>query len=145
MGISSLLTAFNFWFIYFTFTVGVDYTNRSGELRVNPYDDQPCFPVNIINDNTYRTGRRFFYTLESHDPQVIVRGTRGVVEISDDDMEKVTIGFEKKDYIVTEGESVDVCVWMTAGFIGQPITVHVGTGRSSTINYCELISGTHKH
>ena len=74
-----------------------------------------------------------------------VRGTGGVVEISDDDAEKVTIGFEKKDYIVTEGESVDVCVWMTAGSVGQPVTIQVSTGLSSNINYCELISCTYKH
>ena len=68
-----------------------------------------------------------------------VRGTRGVANIVDDDERSVTIGFDQSDYTVMEGESVEVCVWMTAGSVGQPFSVQVSTELSSNINISELI------
>ena len=102
-------------------------------------ENRPCFPVHIINDNIFKTGRRFYYSLGSHDPNVnIVGARRGEIEIMDNDEQAVRIGFERREYNVMENDSIEVCVWMTGAGVGQPFTVTVFTGQTSSISYGEL-------
>ena len=94
--------------------------------------------MGIINDNVYRTGRRFYYNIGSRDPHVTFRGRSGVAEIHDNDESSVRIGFDSESYVVMEGDSFDVCVWNTGVRVGQPFTIRVRTALSSSIFYCEL-------
>ena len=127
-----------------THTEGDDYevSGANVDIRVSRRNTRPCFSVGIVNDNIYKTGRRFYYTLGSHDHHVIIRGTRGVVQIADNDEQAVTIGFESSRYYVMESESVEVCLWMTAGGVGQPMSVIAFTGQTASINPGETASSS---
>ena len=124
-----------------THTEGEDYdaTGANVDLRVPRGSSNPCFPVSIINDNIFKTGRRFYYSLGSHDPHVTIQGTRGIIEITDNDEEAVTIGFEHSEYYVMESESIDVCMWITTAGVGQPFSVTVFTGQTSSISLSETL------
>ena len=99
----------------------------------------PCFLVSIINDNIFKTGRRFYYSLGSHDPRVnIVGAHRGEIEIVDNDEKAVTIEFEHREYYIMENDSIEACVWLTGARVGQSFTITVFTGRTSSISYGEL-------
>ena len=105
-----------------------------GEMTVPPNPVRTCFPVSIVDDNIYKSGRRFSYTVESHNDHVIVRNATGMVVIQDNDEESVEVGFDRDTYTVVEGESVEVCVWVTAGQVGQPFVVNVTTVLTSSIS-----------
>lgn len=105
-----------------------------GEMTVGPSTRRACFPVSLIDDSVYRTGRRFFYNIGSHDSHVAVRNATGVAQISDNDEQSVVVGFDQSSYTVVEGDSVRVCVEMMAGAVGQPFTVNASTVLSSSIN-----------
>ena len=104
------------------------------DLTVPAGTTRPCFTVTIINDNIYKTNKRFFYSLGSHDPHVTIQGApKGMIEIEDNDEEDVIIGFENREYYVVENGTVEACVWLTGARIGQPFSARVLTGLSSTI------------
>ena len=126
-------------FLHFVSTEGIDYVASSREFIVHPIMSRPCFPVEIIDDDVYRNDRRFNFTIGSHDPHVTISSATGVAEITDNDEERVEVGFEFENYEVMEGESIEVCMWRTAGFIGQPFTIQVSTRATSTINNSKLI------
>jgi propanediol dehydratase large subunit len=97
-------------------------------------DSRSCFSVSLINDNIYKTGKSFYYSLGSRDHHVTIEGApRGEVRIADNDEEAVIIGFEEATYTVVESESIEACVWLTGARIGQPLTVTVITAHTSTI------------
>ena len=53
------------------------------------------------------------------------------------------IGFTQKDYTVTEGQTVNICVEMTAGNASQPIEVLVRVDRSfsaSKLIFCVVFN-----
>ena len=121
-----------------THTEGEDYetTGSNVDVTVPAGENRPCFPVHIINDNIFKTGRRFYYSLGSRDPHVNVVGARrGEIEIVDNDERAVTIEFEHSDYYVMENDSIVACVLLTGARVGQPFTVTVFTGQTSSISY----------
>ena len=113
---------------------GVDYVHSEGEMTVPPNVFRTCFPVSVEDDNIYKSGRYFTYTVGSHDDHVTIRNATGVAMIQDNDEGTVEVGFDRGTYTVVEGESVEVCVWMTAGWVGQPFVVNVTTVLTSTIS-----------
>ena len=119
-----------------THTEGEDYetTGVNRNLVVPAGQSNPCFTVRIIDDNLFKTNKRFYYSLGSHHDHVTVRGpSRGSVEIVDNDEKAVRIGFEHGEYYVTEGESIEACLWMTGSQVGQPFSLIAFTGQTSTI------------
>ena len=116
---------------------GVDYVHGEGEITIPPTEVRTCFPVSIVDDNIYKSGRRFSYTVRSHDTHVIIRNNTGVAMIQDNDEGSVEVGFDRSTYTVVEGESVEVCVWMTAGRVGQPFVVNATTVLTSSISSCK--------
>ena len=113
---------------------GVDYLHGEGEITIPPTEVRTCIPVSIVDDNIYKSGRRFHYTVRSHDTRVIIRNNTGVAMIQDNDEGSVEVGFDRDTYTVVEGESVEVCVWMTAGRVGQPFVVNATTVLTSSIS-----------
>lgn len=69
----------------FNLSVADDFTAEEVIFVLNASSLNPCYTVNIIDDNLYELNESFVVLLNSTDPSVFISKPTAIVTITDDD------------------------------------------------------------